>query len=134
MNIVKIVLALLLAAFMIFMGVQKFGADNLIFMTIAERSGISLFEPVIRTFTGVLELGAALLLIIPLTRGLGALLSLGLIGGAIMFHLSPWLGIKVALEQGGAPTIQLFAMAVGSFIVTLIVLFQNRQSIPFLGK
>ena len=133
-NAIKLILAILLAAFMVFMGIQKFGAENIIFSTIAERSGIPLFEPQIRIFTGVMELVAAILLVIPRARALGALLAFGLIGGAILFHLSPWLGISVVLEAGQPPTPQLFLMAVGSFIVTCIVLFQNRHSIPFIGR
>ena len=132
-NILSHVPAILLAAFMVFMGMQKFGAENMVFATIAERSGISLFEPGIRMLTGVLELLAALLLVVPGLRALGSILSLGLIGGAILFHLSPWLGISVVLEPGAAPTPQLFIMAVVSFIVTLFVAFQYRGSIPFIG-
>ena len=93
----KLVLALSLvvAAGFIFFGVQKFGATNPIFSIIAERTGISLFEPVIRTLTGVAELGVAALILIPRTRLLGALGGVGLVVGAVGFHLSPWLGINV---------------------------------------
>ena len=126
--------AILLALFMIFMGAQKFGAENIIFTTIAERSGIAFFEPEVRIFTGVMEILAAVLLLIPRARALGALLSVGLIGGAILFHLSPWLGIAVSLAPGAPPTMQLFLMAVGSFVVACIVLFQNRHALPFIGR
>ena len=93
----KLVLALSLvvAAGFIFFGVQKFGATNPIFSIIAERSGISLFEPVIRMLTGVAELAVAALILIPRTRLLGALGGVGLVVGAVGFHLSPWLGINV---------------------------------------
>ena len=131
---IVLVPAILLALFMIFMGAQKFGAENIIFATIAERSGIALFEPEVRIFTGVMEILAAVLLIIPRLRPLGALLSVGLIGGAIVFHLSPWLGIYVSLAPDAPPTIQLFMMAVGSFVVSLIVLFQNRHALPLIGR
>ena len=119
---------------MIFMGVQKFGAENIIFSTIAERSGITLFEPAVRMLTGVLEFFAAALLIFPRLSGIGALLSTALIGGAILFHLSPWLGIMVSLEPGTPATPQLFTMAVGSLVLTCVVLFMNRQSISRLGR
>lgn len=88
-------LALGLAAFFIFMGSQKFGAENMIFATIAERSGIGLFEPVIRIFTGIGEVLTALLLVWPKTRRLGALLGLIILFSALAFHLSPLLGINV---------------------------------------
>jgi hypothetical protein len=66
-----------------------------VFGLIAARSGIGLFEPGLRYVTGALELAAALLLIVPGTRALGARLAGVVVLGAIAFHLSPWLGIQV---------------------------------------
>ena len=88
-------LSLAVAAGFIFFGVQKFGATNPIFSIIAERSGISIFEPYIRMLTGVAEIVTAILILVPRTRLLGALAGLGVLAGAIGFHLSPWLGINV---------------------------------------
>jgi len=88
-------LSVVVAAGFVFFGAQKFGASNPIFSIIAERSGISLFEPVIRMLTGVAEIGTAILILMPRTRLLGALGGLGVLAGAIGFHLSPWLGINV---------------------------------------
>ena len=51
-------------------------------------------EPIARIGIGVLELIAGILLIIPKTVWTGATLTLGLIGGAIMMHLTQ-LGIEV---------------------------------------
>ena len=95
MKKITLALTLIVAAGFIFFGVQKFGATNPIFSIIAERTGISLFEPVIRTLTGVAELGVAALILIPRTRLLGALGGVGVVVGAVGFHLSPWLGINV---------------------------------------
>jgi len=120
--------AILLAAFLVMMGAQKFGAENIIFATIAERSGVSLFEPVIRMLTGAGELGAALLLLIPRTRLFGALGAVAIIGGAILFHLSPWLGINVAMAPGEEPSSMLFMMAVGSFLLAVLTLILARAS------
>ena len=120
--------AILLAAFLAMMGMQKFGAENFIFATIAERSGISLFEPVIRMLTGAAELGAAVLLLIPRTRLFGALGAVAIIGGAIMFHLSPWLGINVAMAPGEEPSPMLFMMATGSFLLAIFTLILARAS------
>jgi len=73
-----------------------FGPDpNPIFAIIAGRSGIMLFEPAVRHLVGLAELVSALLLILPATRGAGALLAGGVTLGAIGFHLSPWLGVAV---------------------------------------
>lgn len=119
--------AYLLAAFLVFMGVQKFGAENVIFATIAERSGIALFEPAIRMATGAGEILAAVLLILPSLRFFGALGALAIIAGAIGFHLSPWLGISVAMAPGAAPSPMLFIMAVVFFAVSALVLIQTRS-------
>lgn len=117
-------LSLALAAGFIFFGIQKFGAENIVFETIATRSGFNFFEPYVRMFTGVAELAVALLLLIPRTRFLGALGGAGLLMGAIGFHLSPWLGINV-------PTIGhfLFIAAVTMFIGSLVNLALLRKSL-----
>jgi hypothetical protein len=85
MKYIKWGVALLLSVFFIFMGVQKFGSENLIFYTIAERSGIELFEPTIRMLVGISELIAAILLILPATRRLQG--SLGLYWGWVYFSV-----------------------------------------------
>ena len=116
-----LILSFIVAAGFIFFGVQKFGATNPIFSIIADRSGISLFEPVIRMLTGVAELGTALLILIPRTRLLGAFAGLGVLIGAIGFHLSPWLGINVPGIGHG-----LFITAVIMLVLTA-VLFQRLR-------
>ena len=76
---------------------------------------------------GTAELVAALLLMAGLlTRfkvlnPLGALLALGVITGAIFFHLFTPLGVEV-LGDGGA----LFGMAVGIWVSSLILIYQGR--------
>ena len=123
MKNVVLILALVVAAGFIFFGVQKFGAENIVFETIAERSGISLFEPLIRMLTGVAEVGTAILILIPRTRLLGALAGLGVLAGAIGFHLSPWLGINVPGIGHG-----LFFTALGLTVLTatLFVLLKKQ--------
>ncbi len=134
MNIVKHVLALALAAAMLFMGLQKFGAENIVFGTIAQNTGISFFEPNFRMLTGVLEVLAGLLMFHPRTRGAGALFATGIVAGAVVFHLSPWLGTKVALAAGAEPTYQLFIMAIVFLVLALINLALNRQTVPVIGS
>lgn len=118
--------AYVLAAFLVFMGVQKFGAENVIFATIAERSGIGLFEPAIRIIVGVSEIAVAGLLLAPRLRRIGALGAVGVIGGAIGFHLSPWLGVSTPTTASGAHSPALFIMAIGSFVLALVVLLRAR--------
>lgn len=124
----------LLAAFMAFMGVQKFTGPNPVFSHIADQSGIALFEPGVRMLTGAGEFAAAALLIagffIAAARGLGLLLSLGVLGGAIVFHLSPWLGINapVAFDEAGdyVRSPMLFIMAAAFFGLTLVLGYLER--------
>ncbi len=134
MTWIKHLLAIALAAAMLFMGLQKFGAENIVFQTIADKTGLAFFEPIFRMFSGVLEVLAGLLMFHPRTRGAGALLSSGIVAGAVVFHLSPWLGMKVALEPGGVATYQLFIMALVFLVLALINLVLNRKSVPVLGN
>lgn len=91
-----------------------------------------------RLGTGVAELAAAVLLLIPRTAALGGLLSLGVISGAIMGHLTK-LGISIdpvalgnpALEPLKGPT--LFGLAVIVFAASAIVVAIRRREIPILG-
>jgi uncharacterized membrane protein YphA (DoxX/SURF4 family) len=80
-------------------------------------------EPWGRIMTGILELIAGVMLIVPAFSGLGALLSVGLMAGAISSHLM-FLGIEV-LGDGG----QLFAMAVMVFLLSLEVSRQEKETI-----
>ena len=83
-------------------------------------------EPWGRIGSGVAELIAAVLLLIPSTIWLGAGLSLGVISGAIFFHLTV-LGIEVQGDGG-----QLFVYAVAVFVCSLVALIIHRKQIPFL--
>jgi len=111
-------LSILLALGLAFFGVQKFGAENIVFETLASRSGISLFEPGVRIATGIAEIGTALLLLLPRTRLFGALAAVGIVGGAIVFHLSPWLGINVPTIGHG-----LFFTAIVLFVLSVLNLW-----------
>ena len=84
-------------------------------------------EPYGRIGIGVIELIAGLLLIIPKTVWVGSLLTLGVIGGAILMHLTQ-LGIVVNNDSG-----TLFITAVITFILASIILYQYRRDIPFLN-
>lgn len=95
-----------------------------IFQTIADWSGLALFEPAGRLMVGCSELVATALLLIPATRLYGALLSVGVISGAIFFHLVSPLGIVVK-DDGGL----LFGMAVGIFLLSLWLVWLHRMSL-----
>ena len=85
-------------------------------------------EPFGRIGIGVLELIAGILLLIPKTVWAGAILTLGLIGGAIMMHLTQ-LGIEVKGDGG-----VLFYTAITTFILSAIILYFYRKTIPILGE
>lgn len=113
--IVKIVAAIILLQTLFF----KFTAAPES-VEIFTRVGI---EPYGRIGTGVLELIAAILILIPATAYLGAGLALGLMVGAIGAHLTI-LGI-VVMDDGG----QLFIYAVLVAISAAIILWFEREKI-----
>ena len=82
-------------------------------------------EPHGRIGSGVAELIASILLLWPGRVVWGALLSLGVISGAIMSHLTK-LGIEV---QGDGGT--LFVMAVVVWISSAALLWLHRRELPF---
>ncbi len=134
MTWLKHVFAIALAGAMLFMGSQKFGTDNYIFQMIAQNSGISFFEPAFRMFTGVLEVLAGLMMFLPRTRGAGAVLASAIVSGAVVFHLSPWLGARVAMSAGAEPSYSLFTMALMYLVLALVNLYLNRNTVPFVGR
>jgi hypothetical protein len=86
-------------------------------------------EPWGRIGSGVVELIASILILLPRTAVIGAILSLGTICGALMAHLT-MLGIKLpAVGDNG----ELFGLALIVFLLSLIVLFIRRGEIPILG-
>ena len=84
-------------------------------------------EPWGRIASGVVEVVAVVLLLIPATAWLGALISLAAIGGAIVSHLTI-LGIVVK-DDGGL----LFALALIVFAASLGILFLRRHELPLVG-
>lgn len=85
-------------------------------------------EPVGRIGSGIVELIAGVSLLVPKVRVYGAILALGVISGAIFFHLTV-LGIEVKGDGG-----LLFYYALVVFISSLIVLFFRRKEIPVIGN
>ena len=85
-------------------------------------------EPYGRIGSGVAELIASVLLLVPRMAWAGALLGLGIMTGAIFSHLTV-LGIEVQGDGG-----QLFAYALIVFVCCGIVAFLKRKEIPIIGK
>jgi putative oxidoreductase len=82
-------------------------------------------EPWGRYASGIAELIASVLLLAPGYAALGALLSLGVISGAIVSHVA-FLGIEVQGDGG-----LLFALAVIVFICSLAILALRWRELPF---
>ncbi|PZR32854.1 MAG: DoxX family protein [Azospira oryzae] len=85
-------------------------------------------EPWGRIAVGIMELIASLLLIITSTAWLGALLSLGLMLGAIGMHLT-LLGIEVKNDGG-----YLFILSLIVTVCSLYVLYSEREKIAGVWK
>jgi putative oxidoreductase len=84
-------------------------------------------EPWGRYGSGVVELIASVLLFLPGTIAIGALLALGTISGAIFFHLTK-LGIVVQ-DDGGL----LFGLAIVVFIGSAFLALLYRRTLPVVG-
>jgi uncharacterized membrane protein YphA (DoxX/SURF4 family) len=108
--------------------------QTLYFKFTAQPESVTLFsilgmEPWGRIGTGVMEAVASILLLLPRTTLLGALLGAGLMSGAIFFHLS---NPAVGINFGGSPL--LFVYAVITLSCCLALVYPHRKKIPDLLK
>ena len=118
--IVRIVAAVILLQTLYF----KFsGADESVY--IFSTLGI---EPYGRIGSGIAELIAAILILVPRTTLLGALLGLGVISVALLSHLFV-LGIEVQNDGG-----TLFILAIITFLCCIYLVFQNSNKFSDLLK
>lgn len=106
-------------------------AQTLFFKFSGAQESVELFtkvgmEPHGRIITGVLELIVVVLILIPHSVTYGAILSLGLMSGAILAHLTK-LGF-----QGDAGS--LAALGITAWVGSAIILFLRRDQIPLIGK
>src|SRR4051812_29451620 len=85
-------------------------------------------EPWGRIGSGVLELIAAMLLLTRAWSPYGAILTAGVMAGAIGSHLTV-LGIEVQGDGG-----LLFGLALSAFTGSLAILFLRRATIPVIGR
>lgn len=108
-------------------------AQTLFFKFTAAPESVYIFDKVGlgapgRIGSGIAELIAAILLLIPGTVWLGAGLALAVMGGAIMSHLTV-LGIVVMNDHG-----LLFGLAITVALCSAILLLIHRRSVPVIGK
>lgn len=85
-------------------------------------------EPYGRIGIGIIELIASILILIPKTVWIGSSLTLGIISGAIIMHIT-----KIGIEVNGDNGI-LFYTAILVFILSIIILWLYRKDIPFINK
>lgn len=84
-------------------------------------------EPAGRIGSGIAEAVAVVLLLVPATAAVGALLALGVISGALASHLTR-LGIEVQGDGG-----LLFGLACVVFAGSAVVLWLRRSELPVVG-
>ena len=116
---------------MIISWLLRFTAAVILFQTLffkftAAPESVELFsklgvEPWGRIGTGVIELIACILLIIPSTVFIGAFLGFGLMSGAILSHL-----LVIGIESKGDGG-ELFVLAIIVLVCTIIILFLHKQ-------
>jgi len=100
--------------------------QTLYFKFSAHPESVALFtrlgvEPWGRIGTGIIELIAGVLLLIPTTAFLGAALGIGLMSGAILSHLTI-IGIESAGDGG-----QLFTLAIVVLLCCILTAWRHRE-------
>jgi hypothetical protein len=85
-------------------------------------------EPWGRYATGVAELITVILLLNPATAAIGGLFAMGLMGGAIVGHLTK-LGLEVQGDGG-----LLFGLAITVLLTSAIVVAIRRRQLPLVGR
>ena len=114
------------------------GADGsvMLFTVLTDWLGAHGYEKVMRIGTGTAELIASILLFIPATQVVGAALSLGIMTGAIFFHVASPLGID-PYGDGGV----LFKEACSVWVSAVIILWLRRvealalaRQLPVVGR
>jgi uncharacterized membrane protein YphA (DoxX/SURF4 family) len=85
-------------------------------------------EPWGRIASGVVELIASVLLLVPATVPVGAVLAIGVMTGAILSHVA-LLGIEVKGDGG-----LLFGLALIVFVCGAVVLAIRRAELPLVGR
>ena len=143
MAIAKWILSLAVGGFLIVFGITKFTGGALIFPMIEMKATAlgfplaDLFFPLVNYATGALELVAGALVILPMTRQkIGAPLAVLPFLGAVVFHLSPLLGVitpngyaegaeglEAALASGSGFTAEHFTAETGPALFGLAVVF-----------
>lgn len=101
-----------------------------LFAILTDWLGFPGHEKAMRIATGTAELIAAILILIPATQVIGALMAFGIMTGAIFFHLASPLGIDPYGDGG-----ELFREACTVFAFALVIIVARReQGLMYLRK
>ncbi|RYJ04295.1 MAG: hypothetical protein EON47_00890 [Acetobacteraceae bacterium] len=100
------------------------GSIDGVFQPLANWFGIPAHEKPIRLTVAILEIIAAILVLIPHSRIFGAALALGLMSGAIFFHTIGPIGIDPYGDGGG-----LFKEACFTWVMAALVLVLRREEV-----
>ena len=125
-GILSWVLALFLAAMFLWIAdlslFPSTAAKNVVFPMLADKSEYYLFEPTGRYVVGLLHVVTALLLIVPWTRRIGAILAFLIALGGMAAQLT-WIGMSVPTEMGAktADGGQLFYLTIGLAVAALVL-------------
>src|SRR4249920_2151150 len=109
--------------------------QTLFFKFTARKESVYIFstlgmEPWGRVGSGVFELVASILLLIPSTITLGAAMAMAATGSAILFHL---FRLGIALTAVGDHG-ELFALAIVVTVCSAGILLLHRQELPLIGR
>lgn len=107
-----------------------------IFNVVGEFLGLDFFKTSGAYIIGTAELITTVLVLIPSRRGLGGLFAVGIMSGAIFFHLATPLGVEVHYMENGVPMVesQLFYMAVVTWVCGAYLALKNKDSLPIIGS
>ena len=100
------------------------GSIDGVFQPLANWCGIPAHEKPIRLGVGIMEIIAAVLVLVPRTRVPGAALTLGLMSGAIFFHTIGPIGIDPYGDGG-----KLFKEACFTWTMAALILFIQRNEV-----
>ena len=106
------------------------GSIDGVFQPLADWFGIPAHEKPIRLGVAILEIIAAVLVLIPRTRIPGAALAFGLMSGAIFFHTIGPIGIDPYGDGGGLFKEACFTWAMAALILVL----RRREALALLAR
>lgn len=104
------------------------GSVDFIFQPLADWFGIPAHEKPLRLSVASMEILASILVLIPLTRAWGGLLTMGIMSGAIFFHAIGPIGIDPYGDGG-----KLFKEAIVTWFAGAFLAFAHRQEIILLA-